>query len=423
MPKIFLSHSSRDKDAVLKLERDIRAAGIDVWLDDSEIEVGQSVAKKIQEGLEKSDYLAIWLTHHAVGSGWVEQEWLAKFHAAIEDRQIAVLPLLAEDVDIPFLLRDKKYADFRSDYNAGLRQLLKTLRLDVSNEEPTIAAYVRDFLDDLTGTLIPLPLHGTIDIIGTLKKLPRSGKQIRLYTYSPRVPVRSIYDHILSLAHSADCLFPLVQHGIRPQEKSDLARCIAYHDLPEVLLGDIPGYTNLNDAKRSRARLFSERRLSELPNGQPEKIANDFIGMFLDDRERKSLRAATRILSDKTSSVGRFFYVLDKVDPIVAVWRYLHQFRRKLDPDADEFLKRLKDFFDNPHVKEVAEDYKEDRTIRELALTLQDRQLARKYYRDEAAIPERIAGIDRDALRKLIQGCKLMFAPGMKTQVARSESK
>jgi hypothetical protein len=167
----------------------------------------------------------------------VKTEWLAKLHAPG-----VILPLLAEDkVEIPLLLQDREYADFRTDYGTGLRQLLKAFGSSILSEERTIAAYVRDFLEDLTEAFIPLPLHGTIHIIATLKKMPRSGKKIRLDTYSPRIPVRSIYDHILSLSHSADRLFPIVQHCIRPQEKVDLARCIAYHDLPEVLLGDIRG--------------------------------------------------------------------------------------------------------------------------------------------------------------------------------------
>jgi hypothetical protein len=68
MPKIFLSYSRNDKEAVLRLERDIRSAGIDVWIDDSEIVAGQSVSEKIQDGLKECDYLGIWLTHNSVGS-------------------------------------------------------------------------------------------------------------------------------------------------------------------------------------------------------------------------------------------------------------------------------------------------------------------------------------------------------------------
>ena len=38
-----------------------------------------------------------------------------------------VLPILAENCDIPLFLKDKLYADFRSDYLSGLRAVLRTV--------------------------------------------------------------------------------------------------------------------------------------------------------------------------------------------------------------------------------------------------------------------------------------------------------
>ncbi len=392
-----------------RLARDIQAAGIDVWLDDLEIEVGESIPKKIQEGLAESDYLGIWITRNSKDSSWVEHEWLTKFYAEVEERKVVVLPLLADDVELPPFLHHKKSADFSSSYDSGLAQLLKTIKPNAPSQEATISAYVKDFLADLTDSIIPLPLHKGINILLTLKKLPRSGKKIRIEKYVPLVPVRSVYDHVLSLAHSGDRLFPLVRHGIRPQEMAELARCIAYHDLPEVLLGDIPTYTNLTDAKRKQAQIFAERHLSELPRGEPKRIASQFIRMFLDERERKSLDAANQILADPRNAVHRFFDVLDKADPIIAVWRYLHQFRGKLDPGAKLFLARMKDFFDNPRIKEIARSYREDSLIEKLVWTLQDRQLARRYYED-GSLPASAAELGKETLRQLIEGTKLTFA-------------
>ena len=59
---VFLSHSSKDKDQVVRLATDLREAGVAVWLDEWEISVGDSISQKIQEGLKNYPYLAIWLT-------------------------------------------------------------------------------------------------------------------------------------------------------------------------------------------------------------------------------------------------------------------------------------------------------------------------------------------------------------------------
>ena len=126
-PSVFLSHSSRDKPAVRQLVEDLVGAGFDVWFDESEIAVGDPIPKKLQEGLSQCDYLAVWLTRDAVRSGWVEREWQTKIYNEIDEQKVIVLPLLAENCEIPVLLRDKRYADFRDDYSAGLADLLRSL--------------------------------------------------------------------------------------------------------------------------------------------------------------------------------------------------------------------------------------------------------------------------------------------------------
>jgi hypothetical protein len=137
MYTIFLSHSSTDKPAVRRLARDLTKAGVQIWLDEWEIRVGDSITQKIQQGIRESRYVAIWLTRQSVASGWVQREWYSKFHEEIETRQVAVLPLRAEQCVLPELLRDKKYADFVQSYEAGLGALLEVLgvRSVVSQDE------------------------------------------------------------------------------------------------------------------------------------------------------------------------------------------------------------------------------------------------------------------------------------------------
>jgi HEAT repeat protein len=125
--KIFLSHSSKNKTQVRKLASDLRAAGVNVWLDEWEIQVGDPITQKIQKGIQDSDYVAVWLTEDSVRSGWVEREWQSRFHEEIHTKEPVVLPLLGQDCEIPSLLADKKYADFTKDYQSALKELLIVL--------------------------------------------------------------------------------------------------------------------------------------------------------------------------------------------------------------------------------------------------------------------------------------------------------
>lgn len=127
MTKVFLSYSSKDRDFVRQLAEDIRSAGHDPWLDEWEIYVGDSIPSKVEEGLRDSQYVVVVLSPHAVASGWVEREWKARYWSDIDQRRAVILPLLKETCDPPILLKDKKYADFREDYDSGLAEVLAAL--------------------------------------------------------------------------------------------------------------------------------------------------------------------------------------------------------------------------------------------------------------------------------------------------------
>jgi hypothetical protein len=126
MGSVFLSHSSEDKPLARRIARDLQAAGHYVWLDEWEIHVGHSITQKIQQGLEKTDFVVVLLTRRSVESGWVEKEWQSRIGREIKQRSVEVLPVLANDCEIPLLLRDKKYADIR-DYRLGFDELLRAL--------------------------------------------------------------------------------------------------------------------------------------------------------------------------------------------------------------------------------------------------------------------------------------------------------
>ena len=194
----------------------------------------------------------------------------------------------------------------------------------------SILEYTKELLRDLEGEYISMPSFTRLSLIGTLKKMPRQGKKRRLAGFTPQIRVRTIYDHILSVAHVADCLLPAIKHRLPEQEFALLSLCIAYHELNEVVLGDIPSYTSLASGKTVRNN--AEDRLRGVPPASREKIATDFVWLFLSEKHRVSTEAVGKILGDEKSEIFKVFKLLDKMDPIVAVWRYLHNYRGRLGP-------------------------------------------------------------------------------------------
>ena len=126
--KIFLSYSSKDKHFARMLTDDLRLEGHIPWLDEWEIKVGESIPKKISDGIGKSDFLVVVLSNNSVKSMWVENEWQSKYYDEIKNRKVMILPILLEKCKIPNLLKAKKYADFTINYSEGLENLLKALK-------------------------------------------------------------------------------------------------------------------------------------------------------------------------------------------------------------------------------------------------------------------------------------------------------
>lgn len=127
MASIFLCHNSQDKYFVRKLKEDFKKDGINVWFDEDEMKVGDSLIEKISEGISRMEYLGAILSKNSVESVWVKKEIAIAMTEEIKGQRVKVLPILFEDCNIPPFLRDKIYADFRGVYIKGYKALLRVL--------------------------------------------------------------------------------------------------------------------------------------------------------------------------------------------------------------------------------------------------------------------------------------------------------
>jgi hypothetical protein len=72
---IFMSHTGVDKPFVRKLRRDLMDRGVSkMWVDEAEIEVGDSLIAKIEEGMRETRYIAVILSKSSVNAPWVKKE-------------------------------------------------------------------------------------------------------------------------------------------------------------------------------------------------------------------------------------------------------------------------------------------------------------------------------------------------------------
>jgi hypothetical protein len=129
---IFLSHTGVDKPFVRQLRKDLLAHGVEhVWLDEAEIDIGDSLIAKIEEGMKLSRYIAVVLSKKSIGAPWVKKELDVAMNREIASGEVVVLPLLYEECELPEFLKGKLYADFSKpeEYEAVLGKLLRRLRI------------------------------------------------------------------------------------------------------------------------------------------------------------------------------------------------------------------------------------------------------------------------------------------------------
>jgi TIR domain len=125
---LFISHSSKDKQAAKWLAVDLANVGYRPWLDEWSIKAGESIPTQIGLGIEKCSHVLLLLSKNSVRSNWVEREWQAKYWNEVQANKIMVIPILLEACKIPVLLQTKKYVDYRGDANDAWETLLDALQ-------------------------------------------------------------------------------------------------------------------------------------------------------------------------------------------------------------------------------------------------------------------------------------------------------
>ncbi len=135
---VFISYSHSDKDFVDELAARIVANRGSVWLDRWELKVGDSLIQKVQEAIATSSALLVVLSKASIESEWCKKELSAGLMRELEERRVVVLPVLKEDCTIPLFLREKLYADFRTDYDAGLTAVLEGIAAVTNRDQNRI---------------------------------------------------------------------------------------------------------------------------------------------------------------------------------------------------------------------------------------------------------------------------------------------
>jgi hypothetical protein len=128
MTNVFISHRKGDDRLAEKLADEIRCAGHHVWFDEWEINVGDSIVERMNEGLEGATYVVLCYSSSGVTSPWIAREWMPTLAKQLSGHPVKILPALLTAGLPPAILADLKCADLVHDWDAGVAQLLRAIR-------------------------------------------------------------------------------------------------------------------------------------------------------------------------------------------------------------------------------------------------------------------------------------------------------
>lgn len=126
---VFVSYSHSDKDIVQEIVRRFESDGINYWLDDKDLLVGQVIDKAISEGIQKNWLFLIVLSPSSIRSKWVQREFDEASHEEVEGNK-TILPVVCgglERQEIPTRIRRKFYTDMSRNFETGYEKLKRSI--------------------------------------------------------------------------------------------------------------------------------------------------------------------------------------------------------------------------------------------------------------------------------------------------------
>jgi hypothetical protein len=127
-PLMFICHASEDSAFVERLVVALDRRALHAWFDKREILVGDSIVHRINEALAETRYLLPVLSSRSVVKPWVRRELNSSLMRQLAGQRITILPVLVDQCDLPPLLADIKYADFRASFDQGFADLLRAIQ-------------------------------------------------------------------------------------------------------------------------------------------------------------------------------------------------------------------------------------------------------------------------------------------------------
>lgn len=162
----FICHASEDKeDFVRPLAEQLKMHNMQIWYDEFELKVGDSLSEKIDHGLKSSKYGIVVLSKHFFSKPWAKRELQGLIARETFEDEAVIIPIwhridISDVMAFSPSLADKVAGTSANGINSLIRELTRKLKPDCS---PLIVA--RDHLENLNIDAPPISDEWWLDLI------------------------------------------------------------------------------------------------------------------------------------------------------------------------------------------------------------------------------------------------------------------
>lgn len=139
---VFISYAHDDKPFVNPFAAALVNFGLNVWQDDKDVGVGDNIVKSVYEGIRAASHFCCIISASSIRSAWVEDELTFAKVRQLSDRDLRIVPVLIDEVEIPDYLKAYLCAHLESRdlsiQNAEFLRILKAFGTDLTHYEKEI---------------------------------------------------------------------------------------------------------------------------------------------------------------------------------------------------------------------------------------------------------------------------------------------
>ncbi len=99
-----------------------------MWIDERHLDVGDEISDVLTAAVVDADFVIVVLSIHAVCSPWVQRELNEALEQELRRGRTIVLPVRIDNHEMPSVLANRVFSDFRGDYGSALGNLLNAIK-------------------------------------------------------------------------------------------------------------------------------------------------------------------------------------------------------------------------------------------------------------------------------------------------------